>query len=251
MTDFSACIPGFFLNLVAGIPLVDYTGSAQLSCTNGQLAWKVYPGSNNPLSPNLCSSGSPKSISIGTSGCAASGSSSIKVAGCGSSSNNVCFHETTLISLGDANNLSLAALRDHDECVVPHIVEDFGVTITSRCGVDQKVLKVTDSHLLFTQHGLKAAINLQPGVDTLFSDLTETSTCHVLRIEKEEKQQKYFGLNCLSSQVLANGVKASTFGKLHSIPALWMQVVGRIFGAERASRTGDFIAELAYKLNII
>ncbi len=42
-----------------------------------------------------------------------------------------------------------------------------------------------------------------------------------------------------------------TFEKLHSVPAFWMSVVGRILGVNRASEWGDYVAELVLKMNLI
>ena len=48
----------------------------------------------------------------------------------------------------------------------------------------------------------------------------------------------------LSSEVLANGVKTSTFGRLHYLPAAWMAVAGRLLGVDRASRWGEATVKL-------
>ncbi len=69
--------------------------------------------------------------------------------------------------------------------------------------------------------------------DIVFSDAATASTCRVLRVSKETTDQHYFGLNCLHSEVLANNVKCSTFGKYHFIPSPWMSWTGRLIGVER------------------
>ena len=61
-----------------------------------------------------------------------------------------------------------------------------------------------------------------------------------------KKDERFFGLNCLDSVVFANGIKASTFEKLHWLPATWMSVAGRIVGIEHASNIGDYLASIAY-----
>ena len=63
--------------------------------------------------------------------------------------------------------------------------------------------------------------------------------------------QTYFGLNCLESIVLANGIKTSTFGRFHAVPATWMSWAGRALGADRASRYGDAIAEFLVKIKLL
>jgi len=107
--------------------------------------------------------------------------------------------------------------------------------------------------LLFTNHGLKPAESLVAGQDTLFADLAETKSCVVLHIVRQEHEhpQQYFGLNCLESEVLANGLKASTFERLHTLPAWWMSAFGRFFGIKHASAIGDFLAELAQKFKLV
>ena len=73
----------------------------------------------------------------------------------------------------------------------------------------------------------------------------------MISVTKEASPQRYFGLNCLKSQVLASGIKCSTFEKLHTLPAMWMQVMGRILGIKRASALGDRVAELVQRMNLI
>lgn len=92
---------------------------------------------------------------------------------------------------------------------------------------------------------------LEPCQDTVYADIAETTKCQVVSVTKETKQHDYFGLNCLNSQVLASGLKSSTFEKLHSVPAFWMQVMGRVLGIKRASAMGDYIADLVHKMNLI
>lgn len=126
--------------------------------------------------------------------------------------------------------------------------------MTVKCdgATTERSLKLTSGHLVYTQRGLQAAGDLKPGLDTLFADIDETIKCQLFSVVKETHQkQEYFGLNCLSSQVLASGLKTSTFEKLHSLPAFWMQVMGRILGIKRASQLGDHIAELVQKMNFI
>jgi hypothetical protein len=165
-------------------------------------------------------------------------------------SSSVCFHEDTLITYNGAE-LSLTQLERHPECSIPHIVHAVGSIVTAMCGASEpKVLRLTSGHLLYTQRGLQAAGDITTS-DTVFSDTAERIPCHVVKIAKETSVQKYFGLNCLTSQVLASGIKASTFEKLHSIPSFWMAVMGRVLGIKRASEAGDYINEIVMKLNIV
>jgi hypothetical protein len=142
-------------------------------------------------------------------------------------------------------------IRVHPECSIPHVVNTYGVIVNAKCATSEKTLRLTDGHLVYTQRGLQAAGDLKPGQDTVYADIAETTQCQVVSVTKETKQHDYFGLNCLNSQVLASGLKSSTFEKLHSVPAFWMQVMGRVLGIKRASQLGDYIAELVQKMNLI
>lgn len=130
---------------------------------------------------------------------------------------------------------------------------DRGVLVTASCKSDgrKKTLRLTDGHLMYTRRGLQPAGQLLPGQDVIYADLEEKEACAVLSVTREEHEQQYFGLNCLTSQVLANGLKASTFEKMHFVPALWMQIMGRILGIKKASAIGDFVASLIHKMNLI
>lgn len=111
-----------------------------------------------------------------------------------------------------------------------HIVAALGETITARCGSERKVLRLTSNHLVYTQRGLQLAGKLVAGKDVVYSDLEEQSPCSIVSVQKDQEYQEFFGLNCFSSQVLASGIKTSTFEKLHSVPAFWMQVMGKVLG---------------------
>ena len=103
---------------------------------------------------------------------------------------------------------------------------------------------------MYTARGLLLASELTKG-DVLFSDLAESVHCRVTNIATEQNDQTYFGLNCAESIVLANGIKTSTFGKYHTIPAFWMKYASKIFGIERASSIGDSITDALFKMNVI
>lgn len=140
-------------------------------------------------------------------------------------------------------------LQSHEECWIPHIVRAYGVVVRAKCeDAEEKIVGLTANHLLYTQHGLKRAGELVALEDFLFGDLLETKKCRVTSVETELLESEHFGLNCLKSQVLANGIKASTFETLHSIPSIWMRVVGHVFGIKRASQIGDAIAEIFAKV---
>ena len=164
-------------------------------------------------------------------------------------SSNPCFHEDTVITYGGAQ-LTLQDLQSHQDCRIPHIVQAQGVIVTAQCGDSQKHLRLTDGHLVYTQRGLQPAASIS-NKDTLYADIAETVECRVLSVTKESKTHRYFGLNCYSSQVLADGLKTSTFEKLHSVPSFWMAIVGRVLGIKRASAIGYHIAELVAKLNLV
>jgi hypothetical protein len=150
----------------------------------------------------------------------------------------VCFHEETRVTYND-QVFSMRDFEKHSECVIPHVVSSDGVRIETSCTKKGAALRLTDDHLVFSSNGLVAAGNVRVG-DILFSDEDEQHICSVVRVSRETGQ-KYFGLNCHKSVVLADGIKTSTFGSLHTLPALWMSWVGRLAGIDRASRWGDTI----------
>lgn len=152
-----------------------------------------------------------------------------------------CFHEDTVISYGgDTFTLrTLKASKVAHSCHVPHVFNADGVKIRTTC-FNGKPLRLTEEHLVYTATGLVMAGTIKPG-DFLYGDLDEEKVCEVVAVDKE-RNQNYFGLNCLESIVLADGFKTSTFGYTHDVPALWMKYASQIVGVARASRLGDKIA---------
>jgi hypothetical protein len=160
------------------------------------------------------------------------------------SPSNVCFHESTLITY-KGKEYSMKELSG--ECRVPHVIKSTdGVIIKTSCSS----LQLTSDHLVFTGSGLKSAGAIIKG-DILFADTEERMPCKVISVTKSSKEQTYFGVNCLESTVLANGIKTSTFGKYHTIPAFWMKYASKIFGIERASSIGDSLVSMLIKMNLI
>jgi hypothetical protein len=160
-----------------------------------------------------------------------------------------CFHDSTRITYKDGKTFSLDNLKQGRvaECRVPHIVRATnGVRIETSCSPGSSsgsnALRLTGDHLLYTLRGLRAASTIVVG-DVLFGDMAESQRCQVIRVTKEDSEQLYFGLNCHESIILANGLKASTFGNYHSIPAAWMKYTSKLVGVERASKWGDAIAQ--------
>ena len=167
-----------------------------------------------------------------------------------------CFHEDTMIHYKEVEySLEELLNRNEPECRVPHIVTTVGVIITTTCSM--KPLRLTDEHLVYTSSEsgdglLVAAMNLKPG-DILFSDTDhslEGKQCEVVSVSREKAPQKYFGLNCLTSEVLAGGTHASTFGTYHSIPAIYMYQIGSMFGIDAASQLGDYLSYLFSKVAV-
>lgn len=136
--------------------------------------------------------------------------------------------------------------QSHPECRIPHVVESDGVRIETECG---QSLRLTDDHLVYTPHGLVPAASIVRA-DTVYTSLDESKSCAVKSLTHERKQ-RYFGLNCRESVVLANGIKTSTFGRYHQIPAAWMKYAGALIGIERASAIGDVIATALFKMGAI
>jgi hypothetical protein len=152
---------------------------------------------------------------------------------------NSCFHEDTIINYkGNEYMLSDLLAGAEPECYVPHTPRGRGVTISTSCG---RAVTTTETHLIVTSTGHQLARSLQPG-DQLFGDFTGDKKCVVTGVTRPVAAARFFGLNCVHSEVLANGLRASTFGDFHALPAWYMAYAGRILGPEMASHIGDTIA---------
>lgn len=120
-------------------------------------------------------------------------------------------------------------------CVIPHVLRTKGLIIRHECS--NEPLRLTNSHLVYTKSGRLEARHLMPG-NTVFGDLDQRKLCRVLSVSSEDSEQTYFGLNCLRSDVVTNGVKTSVFGNYHAFPALYMKAMGSLFGVGNASNVG-------------
>ena len=163
-----------------------------------------------------------------------------------SGGSNDCFHESTSITY-KGKTYSLADLQagKEPECKIPHTPSSRGVVVTAKCKDQIRNLRVTDTHLVATSKGFQLAYSLQVG-DVVFNDLEGANMCTVTSVTKEAKIERYFGLNCLTSEVLADGIKASTFGDFHTLPSWYMSYAGNLIGIDTASMMGDYIAEWYY-----
>jgi len=151
-----------------------------------------------------------------------------------------CFHIDSMISYKGGAPISMDALeaRSIPECLVPHTITANGVRVYTDCS--ETPLRLSNEHLVFSlTHGLVQAHRLSVG-DIVYGNVEETKLCKVLSVTSE-LNQKYKGLNCRESVVLANGVKCSTFEAQHIIPSLWMKYVPSVLGLERASRVGEIL----------
>ena len=154
------------------------------------------------------------------------------------SSDSVCFHVDSKIDYkGKEYTYDEFLNGTVSECTVPHSPTSTGVIVSTSC---DKTLRVTDTHLVATTNGFQLAFSLKKG-DVLFGDYVNSNHCVVQSVTKEKSPQKYFGLNCVHSEVLASGLRASTFGDFHTLPSWYMTYVGGLVGSEYASRLGDFI----------
>ncbi len=181
----------------------------------------------------------------------------------------MCFHESTEIVYDRTLKLTLAALESDPSlkstCVVPHVVTASGVAVHTTCST--MPLRLTNDHLVFTSSGLRtyvltahailrwcsliaygSAVSLQKG-DVLYGDMDEKQLCTVTGVTGEHNQ-RYFGLNCAQSEVLANGTKTSTFGRHHNIPAAWMRTATKIMSIQHAAQIGDGLVNLLTKLGL-
>jgi hypothetical protein len=152
---------------------------------------------------------------------------------------DVCFHVDTKIDYkGVEYTYEELKAGKEPECTVPHTPASKGVVITTSC---DKTVRVTDTHLMATTKGFQLAYSLKAG-DVLYGDY-DKEMCTVKSVEKEKTTQQYFGLNCVHSEVLASGLRASTFGDFHTLPSWYMTYVGGLVGTETASSLGEYIAE--------
>jgi hypothetical protein len=153
-----------------------------------------------------------------------------------------CFHvESKIDYKGVEYTYEELKAGKEPECTVPHSPFSKGVVISTSC---DKTVRVTDTHLMATTKGFQLAYSLKAG-DTLFGDYGK-EMCTVKSVEKEKTTQQYFGLNCVHSEVLASGLRASTFGDFHTLPSWYMTYVGGLVGSETASHLGEYIAEWYY-----
>ena len=160
-------------------------------------------------------------------------------------SDDYCFHTDTKIDYkGVEYSYDELKAGKEPECSVPHSPMSKGVIISTTCG---KSARVTDTHLMATSKGFQLAYSLKPG-DILFGDYHQEQ-CIVTSVQKEKTIQQYFGLNCVHSEVLASGLRASTFGDFHTLPSWYMTYVGGLMGTETASTLGDYVAEWFHDLS--
>jgi hypothetical protein len=165
---------------------------------------------------------------------------------------DVCFHTSTLITYKDKVYSYAELLRgDETECTVPHSPTSRGVVIATTCTdemlrVTDTILRVTDTHLVATRVEFQLAYSLKKG-DVLFGGYSDDHKCIVTAVKKETSPQTYFGLNCVHSEVLASGIRVSTFGDFHTLPSWYMTYVGAIVGAKPASVIGEFISDFFYQ----
>lgn len=156
----------------------------------------------------------------------------------------VCFHVDSKIDYkGVEYSYDELKAGKESECTVPHSPNSRGVVISTSCG---KTLRLTDTHLVATSHGFQLAYSLKAG-DLLFGDYTGAEICTVESVEKEKYVQKYFGLNCIHGEVLASGIRVSTFGDFHTLPSWYITYVGGLVGTENAALLGEYIAEWYFK----
>jgi hypothetical protein len=152
---------------------------------------------------------------------------------------DVCFHVDSKINYkGVEYTYEELKAGKEPECTVPHSPSSKGVIISTSC---DKTIRVTDTHLVATTKGFQLAYSLKAG-DVMYGDYDDEK-CVVKSVEKEKTTQQYFGLNCVHSEVLASGLRASTFGDFHTLPSWYMTYVGSVLGTDTASSLGEYIAE--------
>lgn len=155
-----------------------------------------------------------------------------------------CFHVDSTIDYKGVE-FSYEDFREgkEPECSVPHSPVSRGFLISTSCG---KTARVTDTHLMATAKGFQPAYSLKVG-DVLFGDYDQ-NRCIVTSVDKEQTTQQYFGLNCIHSEVLVGGLRASTFGDFHTLPSWYMTYIGGgLLGSELASSLGKYFAQWFYR----
>jgi hypothetical protein len=75
-------------------------------------------------------------------------------------------------------------------------------------------LRLTVDHLVYTEAGLRA-------VSTLLIGDVLAQMCIVKSVALDPTEQAHFGLNCLQSNVLANGIKTSMFSHYYQDVNVW------------------------------
>jgi len=159
---------------------------------------------------------------------------------CASLSVSFCFQSESVINYrGKDYTMEQLKAGKEPECKVPHTPQSRGVVISTSCN---KTVRVTDTHLIATSTGFQTAVSLKEG-DVLFGSMDDDVKCTVLSNKKETSGQQYFGLNCLHSEVLVDGIRASTFGDFHTLPSWYMYYSGMVVGPDLASRVGAYVAE--------
>lgn len=156
------------------------------------------------------------------------------------SDDDFCFHiESTIDYKGMKYTYKELKAGKEPECIVPHSPSSKGVVISTTCG---KTARVTATHLMATTKGFQLAYSLKTG-DVLYGDYHHEQ-CTVTSVKNEETMQEYFGLNCVHSEVLVAGLRASTFGNFHTLPSWYMTYAGGLLGPEFASLLGGRLAAL-------
>jgi len=233
--------PTAFISLAEGECNSAGSVSYELVCAGGQATYNLYQQAG-------CK-GTPTAVNYqDQSGCISESGVSVSITGCGGSSSSKCFHEDTVITYNN-EQLTLPALLAGTvpACVVPHVKRSDGVAIHTACSA--QALRLTPEHLVYSARGLLLASELRVG-DSLFADVNEQAVCNVTSIDAEARQ-RYFGLNCEDSVVLANGIKTSAFGVYHTVPTAWMKIASSLVGVKRASAIGDQIAAFLYDWSLV
>jgi hypothetical protein len=159
---------------------------------------------------------------------------------------SVCFHHTSIIN---GNTYEELLNGTNKKCVVVHEVRSNGIEIHFEQSVKPVSIILTPDHLVWIQNRGFTPSGLVIVGDIAFFG-SENTRVVVTKITIRDEIDTYFGLNCLDSTVYVNGIVTSTFGKYHFIPSIWMSVVGKTFGVEKASKWGDNIVNFLVSYNL-
>lgn len=153
-------------------------------------------------------------------------------------STSTCFAENTIISYKDKHYTLPELLAGKEpECTVPHVVRTKGGILKTDCGN----LELTGNHLVWINDKFTPAQNAETGDSVLRDD---GKYCTVIKYVPKGFSSEHFGVNCLESEIFANGFKASPFEYNHEVPSAFLKVFSQFVGIKAASYMGNALMKV-------